>query len=93
MVEAFIETFENGVEFCDWPVKKIHGYAGRNIADYFAGRRGTPLLSASRLALGEGGNIAGAALLSGREIGTPTLDLLMVRPGFRRRESLARSSA
>lgn len=84
LVAVFIEAFEHGVEFCDWPAKEIHEHARRNIADYFAGRRGTPLLSASRLALGEGGYIAGAALLSEREAG-PTLDLLMVRPDFRRR--------
>jgi len=72
------------VEFCDWPEKKVHEYARRNITDYLAGRRGTPLLITSRLALDEEGQIVGAALLGGRDAG-PTLDLLMVRSGFRRR--------
>ncbi len=84
LVLAFIEAFEDGVEFCDWPEEKIHEHAQANIADYFAGRRGTPLLASSRLAFGEGGYVAGAALIAGREAG-PFLDLLMVRPGFRRR--------
>jgi len=83
LVETFIETFEDGVEFCDWPVERIHEHARTNIADYFAGRRGTPLLASSRLALDEEGHVVGAALIGGREAG-PTLDLLMVRPGFRR---------
>jgi predicted N-acetyltransferase YhbS len=47
-------------------------------------RGGTPLLKASRLTLDEEGEIVGAALLGGRDVG-PTLDLLMVRPGLRRR--------
>lgn len=84
LVEAFIETFEDGVEFCDWPVEKFHEHAQRNITDYFAGQRGTPLLATSRLALDGEGRVAGAALVCGREEG-PVLDLLMVRPGFRRR--------
>jgi GNAT superfamily N-acetyltransferase len=84
LVDAFIETFEDGVEFCDWPAEKIHEHARSNIADYFAGRRGESLPEASRLALGGEKQIIGAALLNEREAG-PTLDLLMVRPGFRRR--------
>ena len=42
------------------------------------------MLKTSRLALDEEGKIVGAALLGGRDAG-PTLALLMVRPGFRRR--------
>ena len=84
LVRAFVETFEDGVEFCDWPAHKVRENARSNIAGFFAGRRGTPLLAASRLALGEEGDVAGAALVTGRETG-PTLDLLMVRPSFRRR--------
>jgi GNAT superfamily N-acetyltransferase len=84
LVQAFLEAFEEGVEFCDWPEQKVHEYARRNIMGYLAGRRGTPLLKASRLTLDEEGKIVGAALLGGRDAG-PTLDLLMVRPGLRRR--------
>ncbi len=84
LVQAFIEAFEDGVEFCDWPAEKVYEHAHRNITDYFAGRRGKPLLKVSRLALDEGDHIVGAALLGEREAG-PTLDLLMVRPDFRRR--------
>lgn len=84
LIQTFIEAFEDGVEFCDWPVEKVREHARRNITDYLAGRRGRPLLEASRLALGEEGRITGAALLNGRDAG-PTLDLLMVRPGFRQR--------
>jgi GNAT superfamily N-acetyltransferase len=83
LINAFIEAFEDGVEFCDWPVEKIHEHARGNITDYFAGRRGTLLLKASRLALGRERQVVGAALLNGRDA-EPRLDLLMVRPGFRR---------
>lgn len=27
LVQAFLEAFEDGVEFCDWPEKKVHEYA------------------------------------------------------------------
>jgi predicted N-acetyltransferase YhbS len=84
LVPTFIEAFEDGVEFCDWPAEKVREQARRNITDYFAGRRGSPLLKASRLALGEEDQILGAALLVGRDAG-PTLDLLMVRSGLCRR--------
>ena len=84
LIRTFVEAFEDGVEFCDWPVEEAREHARRNITDYFAGRRGRPLLEASRLALGEGDRIIGASLLNRRDAG-PTLDLLMVRPGFRRR--------
>jgi GNAT superfamily N-acetyltransferase len=86
LVQAFVEAFEDGVEFCDWPVESTREHARRNIVDYFAGRRGTPLLAASRLAVGDEGQeaVVGAALLARRGAG-PTLDLLMVRPGLRRR--------
>jgi predicted N-acetyltransferase YhbS len=84
LVPAFIEAFEDGVEFCDWPAERIQEHARRNVADYFAGRRGVPLLAASRLAV-EGGRVVGAALLTRRRDGGPTLDLLMVSPALRRR--------
>lgn len=87
LIEAFIETFEDGVEFCDWTEEMIHGHARTNITEYFAGRRGEPM-DASRLAI-EGGSIVGAVLFCRRDE-EPVLDLLMVRPGFRRR-GIARS--
>ncbi len=83
LIEAFIEAFEDGVDFCDWPVERIHDHARTNITGYFAGRRGAPL-PVSRLALDEEGRVVGAALLGGRDVG-PTLDLLMMRPSLRRR--------
>lgn len=91
LVHAFIGSFQDGVEFCDWPVEKVREHARRNITDFFSGRRGTPLLAASRLAV-DGRGPVGAALLGGREEG-PTLDLLMVRPGSRRRRIGGRRAA
>lgn len=82
LVGAFIETFEDGVEFCDWTEEEIREHARTNITEYFAGRRGEPM-EASRLAL-EGNLIEGAVLFCHRDE-EPVLDLLMVKPGFRRR--------
>ncbi|MGH3089409.1 MAG: GNAT family N-acetyltransferase [Rubrobacteraceae bacterium] len=87
LIEAFIETFEDGVEFCDWPEEKIHEHAEMNITEYFAGRRGEAM-EASNIVL-EGDRIVGAALLCHRDE-EPVLDLLMVGPGFRRK-GIARS--
>lgn len=87
LIEAFIETFEDGVEFCDWPEEMVHDHARTNITEYFAGRRGEPM-DASRLAV-EGNRIVGAVLFCHRD-DESVLDLLMVRPGFRRR-GIARS--
>lgn len=82
LIEAFIETFEDGVEFCDWTEDMINTHARTSITEYFDGRRGEPM-EVSSVAL-EGDSIVGAALLCRRD-GEPVLDLLMVRPGFRRR--------
>ncbi len=77
-----IETFEDGVEFCDWTDDMINTHARTNIIDYFAGKRGHPMKE-SRLVFEEN-TIVGAVLFCRREYG-PLLDLLMVRPAFRRR--------
>ena len=29
LLRTFIEAFEDGVEFCDWPAEKIHDESGR----------------------------------------------------------------
>ncbi len=82
LIEAFIETFEDGVEFCDWTEEMIHEHAEMNITEYFAGRRAEPM-EVSSVVL-EGNSILGAALLCHRD-DEPVLDLLMARPDFRRR--------
>ncbi len=82
LVEAFIETFEDGVEFCDWTEEMTHEHAEMNITEYFAGRRGEPM-DLSCLATEEN-RIVGVALLCRRD-DESVLDLLMVRPDFRRR--------
>lgn len=96
LIECFTETFREGVEFCDWRTEQFIAHACRNITDYFAGRRGTPhdvsLLATTNEA--ETGAIQTspvsaqkviAAALFTQKPDAPVLDLLMVRPGFRRR--------
>ncbi|MGH9944113.1 MAG: GNAT family N-acetyltransferase [Pyrinomonadaceae bacterium] len=96
LIECFIKTFEDGVEFCDWRTEQLTEHALRNITDYFAGRRGSPL-EVSRLATANRAETAAthtspvsaqrvvAAALFTQKPDAPVLDLLMVRPGFRRR--------
>lgn len=101
LIECFVETFGDGVEFCDWSAEHFTSHARRNITDYFAGRRGAPL-KVSRLVISHeaesaaaqsslaGANKIIAAALFTEKPDAPVLDLLMVRPGFRRR-GLARA--
>lgn len=97
LIETFVETFEDGVEFCDWGTEKIHEHARRNIADFFAGRRGAPHPS-SRIAVPiadeavsseSSGAVRPPAVLAAalftQKSDAVVLDLLMVRPAYRRR--------
>ncbi|MCP9495934.1 MAG: hypothetical protein MSG64_15905 [Pyrinomonadaceae bacterium MAG19_C2-C3] len=88
LIDAFIKTFEDGVEFCDWETEKIHEHARDNITDFFAGRRGAPHLS-SRVAVLTADEATAnlprppfilAAALFTRKTHATVLDLLMVRP-------------
>lgn len=92
LIECFIETFVDGIEFCDWSHEDICRHARRNITDYFAGnikRRGAPL-NVSVCALAEDDDALIAAALFTDHADAAELDLLMVRPRFRRR-GLARA--
>jgi GNAT superfamily N-acetyltransferase len=42
MILAFLEAFEDSVEFCDWSSDLFHTHARKNITDYFHGKRGEP---------------------------------------------------
>lgn len=89
LIEAFLDAFADGVEYCDQQLEQIAAAAQKNIRDFFAGVRGTPH-SASRLAVAAADAsqpatpIVGAALLATRSDG-PVLDLLLVRPQWQRR--------
>ena len=103
LIACFVETFADGVEFCDWPTEQFNAHARRNITGYFAGERGVPH-KVSRLVVSHeaksaaaqtplaGANKIIAAALFTEKPDAPVLDLLMVRPGFRR-QGLARALA
>jgi GNAT superfamily N-acetyltransferase len=42
MILAFLEAFEDSVEFCDWSSDLFHTHARKNITNYFQGVRGKP---------------------------------------------------
>jgi GNAT superfamily N-acetyltransferase len=42
MILAFLEAFEDSVEFCDWSLDLFHTHARKNITNYFQGKRGKP---------------------------------------------------
>jgi hypothetical protein len=49
-IAAFLEAFEDSVEFCDWSLDDIRIHARKNITNYFQGVRGKPH-PVSRMAL------------------------------------------
>lgn len=89
LIECFMETFVDGIEFCDWKHEDVCRHARRNITDYFEGKRGTPLdVAVCTLAEDEDAVLAAALFTDQQD--AAVLDLLMVRPSFRRRR-LARA--
>jgi hypothetical protein len=42
MIVAFLEAFEDSVEFCDWSSNLFHTHVRKNITNYFQGVRGKP---------------------------------------------------
>jgi GNAT superfamily N-acetyltransferase len=42
MILAFLEAFEDSVEFCDWSSEAFHTHARKNITNYFQEKRGKP---------------------------------------------------
>ncbi|MCP9496855.1 MAG: GNAT family N-acetyltransferase [Pyrinomonadaceae bacterium MAG19_C2-C3] len=90
LIACFIETFEDGIEFCDWRPEDILHQAQHKITGYFAGKQGTPS-DVSRCALTDDGEVIAAALIADHT-DAAVLDLLMVHPRFRR-SGLARTLA
>lgn len=88
LIACFIETFEDGIEFCDWRPKDIVRQAHRKITGYFTSKQGTPS-DVSRCALSDEGEVIAAALIA-EHADAAVLDLLMVRPRFHR-QGLARA--
>jgi hypothetical protein len=82
LIAAFVEVFNDTVEYCDWEREAIAAEAARSIRGFFAGKRGKPH-SSSRVAVSkEGGSddlrVIGAALIIGSGVG-PFLDMLFVK--------------
>lgn len=90
LIACFIETFEGGIEFCDWRPEDIFRQAHRKITDYLAGEQAAPS-NVSPCALTDNGEVIAAALIA-EHTDAAVLDLLMVRPSFRR-QGLARTLA
>lgn len=84
LTTLFFAAFHDTIEFCDWETKKITAIAKKNIRNFFAGKRGSPL-PASRLAVVPDApeTIVGAALVIEHETG-PFLDMLFVAPAWHR---------
>jgi RimJ/RimL family protein N-acetyltransferase len=84
IILAFLEAFEDSVEFCDWSLEAFNTHARRNITNYFQGKRGKPL-PVSRMVLEPNSDrIIGLALfVENREEGVE-LDLLLVKPSHQR---------
>jgi GNAT superfamily N-acetyltransferase len=88
LLRAYLASFADGIEYCDWTSPAIRGHARKTLCGYFDGARGKPFLGASRVvssAAGSARSIAGAALVVAAGRGRARLDLLFVVPRERRR--------
>ncbi len=84
-ISAFLEAFEDSVEFCDWSLDDIRIHARKNITNYFQGVRGKPH-PVSRMALeANSQQIVGLALFVENKQEQIELDLLFVKPSHQRR--------
>lgn len=62
MIAAFLEAFEDSVEFCDWSSNLFHTHARKNITNYFQGVRGKPHPVSRMVLEPNSGRIIGLAL-------------------------------
>ena len=83
-IAAFLEAFEDSVEFCDWSLDDIRIHARKNITNYFQGVRGKPH-PVSRMALEPNSDrLIGLALFVENKLEQIELDLLFVKPSHQR---------
>lgn len=83
MIDGYIASFINSVEFCNWPIDSIFEEAHRDISLYFEGKRGKPL-SASAIALDPSTQQVIALSLIAEKQRSAHLELLYVRPPYQR---------
>ncbi len=89
LIAAYIAAYSDTIDFCDWQIEQIEAAAQKDIANFFAAKRGTPL-PASCVAVAphhqhHTPSVVGAALIIGQEEQPPLLDMLFVLPEFHRR--------
>jgi len=85
IIDGYIASFINSVEFCGWPIDRIFEEAHRDIALYFEGKRGKPL-SASAIVIDPKTQIVVAtALFTEKKEHGACLELLYVRPAYQRK--------
>lgn len=86
LIDAYVEAFKDTVEYCDWAFEHIEQSARQATRQFFEGSRGVPH-PASRMAVVDEHAappyLVGAALIRAGGSG-PVLDLLFVRPRWRR---------
>jgi GNAT superfamily N-acetyltransferase len=87
LLSAYLRSFADNIEYCDWEPRAVRRHAREVICGYLQGKRGEPLLGASRIAPlrpGRSRSLAGAALVVASGEGRACLDLLFVIPSERR---------
>lgn len=83
IIDGYIASFINSVEFCDWPIADIFEEADRDISLYFEGKRGKPLV-ASAIAIDPNTHQVIALSLISEKQQSARLELLYVRPSYQR---------
>ncbi len=89
LMAAYIAAYSDTIDFCDWEARQIEAAARKDIGDFLAGKRGTPL-PVSCVAVAshpETGNeiINGAALVIAQGEATPLRDMVFVLPEWHRK--------
>ncbi len=84
IIDGYIASFINSVEFCGWPTDRIFEEAHDDIALYFGNKRGKPLSASVILLEPETQWVIATALVTDKSKQGACLELLYVRPPYQR---------
>ena len=85
MIDGYIASFINSVEFCGWPINQIFEEAYRDISLYFKGKRGKPLSASTIVQDPKTQTVIATALFTDKKEQGACLELLYVSPSYQRK--------
>ena len=84
MLDGYIASFINSVEFCGWPINSIFREADEDISLFFEDKRGKKLSASALLIEPKEQKVVALALITDRPEQGASLELLYVRPEYQR---------